>query len=70
MIGQVPKMKTKRALRGRVKVTGTGKLVRYRSGRRHLLVRKNAKKRRQLRGSTVIVSGPGKNYKTLLAPGL
>lgn len=63
-------MKTKRALRGRVKVTGTGKLVRFRAGRRHLLVRKDAKMRRQARRPVAITGGIAKNYLELLSPGL
>jgi large subunit ribosomal protein L35 len=63
-------MKTKRSLRRRVRVTGTGKLVRYRAGRRHLQARKNAKRRRQLRNPTQITGGTGKTYSILLSPGL
>lgn len=66
----VPKMKTKSALKRRVKVTGTGKLVRFKAGRRHLMVSKNAKKRRQARGAHLIEGGIAKNYLELLRPGL
>ncbi len=66
----MPKMKTKKALRGRVKVTGTGKLVRYKAGRRHLLVGKSAKRRRNLRRQTSVAPGVAKNYEKLLAPSL
>jgi len=45
----MPKLKTVKGLRDRVKVTGTGKLVRFRAGRRHLLGGKRAKQKRQMR---------------------
>ena len=63
-------MKTKKSVAKRVKVTGTGKLMRYKAGRRHLLVRKNSKRRRQLRGPTLVVGKIAKNYLTLISPGL
>ncbi len=65
----MPKMKTKKSLRLRVKVTGTGKLVRYKAGRRHLLVGKSAKRRRNLRRQTSVSKGISKNYSILLSPG-
>ena len=66
----MPKMKTKKALRGRIKVTARGKLLRHRAGRRHLQVRKNAKRRRQLRQATTVVGGHWSTYRNLLSPGL
>ena len=38
----MPKMKTKKAVSARFKVTGTGKLVRRRPGCRHILTKKSA----------------------------
>ena len=65
----MPKMKTKKCLKGRVKLTATGKLIRHRAGRRHLQVRKNAKRRRQLRHPALIVAGHLKTYKEMMAAG-
>lgn len=45
----VPKMKTVKAIKARIRVTGTGKLKRGRPGRRHLLSGKSPKRKRQLR---------------------
>lgn len=45
----MPKLKTVKGLKDRVKVTGIGKLVRFRAGRRHLLGGKRAKRKRQMR---------------------
>lgn len=40
--------KTRKAVAKRFKVTGTGKILRAKSGRRHLLSSKSAKRRRNL----------------------
>lgn len=45
----VSKAKTRKAVAKRFKVTGTGKILRRKQGKRHLLRRKNAKRRRNLR---------------------
>ena len=43
------KLKTVKGVKERVKVTGTGKLLGFRAGRRHLLAGKRAKIKRHLR---------------------
>ena len=65
----MPKMKTKKSLVGRFKVSGRGKLMRYKSKRRHLLSHKSQKNLRQYRGSFVVKSGTAETYKNLLSPG-
>lgn len=65
----MPKMKTKKSLRLRVKKTGTGKLVRYKAGRRHLLVGKSPKNRRNLRRPALVAKGTARTYSILLHPG-
>lgn len=45
----MPKLKTVKGVKDRFKVTGTGKLVRYRAGRRHLLAGRRPKLKRHLR---------------------
>ncbi len=45
----MPKLKTVKGVKKRLKVTGTGKLFGFRPGRRHLLGGKRAKIKRQLR---------------------
>ena len=47
--------KTRKAVAKRFKITGTGKVMRSRSGKRHLLQSKSPKRRRKL-GSLVEVS--------------
>jgi large subunit ribosomal protein L35 len=50
----MPKMKTKRSAAKRVKVTGTGKLMRRSGWKRHKLEGKSPKRRRRLRKATLI----------------
>jgi large subunit ribosomal protein L35 len=44
----MPKMKTNRAARKRFKITGTGKVVRAQSGKRHGMIGKSRKRKRRL----------------------
>jgi large subunit ribosomal protein L35 len=62
----MPKMKTKRSLVKRVKVTGRGKLKRYKSGHSHLLESKSKSRKRKLRQSTIIEGRNEKRMKRLL----
>ena len=45
----MPKMKTKKALAKRFRVTGTGKLKRSKAFKQHILTKKSAKRKRNLR---------------------
>jgi large subunit ribosomal protein L35 len=45
----MPKQKTRKGLAKRIRVTRTGKIVRGKAGRRHLLSSKTRKRKRQLR---------------------
>lgn len=45
----MPKMKTKRAAAKRFKVTGTGKLMKMKAYKSHILNKKSAKRKRNLR---------------------
>ena len=44
----IARRKTKKAVAKRFKVTGTGKILRQQSSRRHLLVSKSSKRKRHL----------------------
>jgi large subunit ribosomal protein L35 len=44
----IARRKTKKAVAKRFKVTGTGKVLRSQAGKRHLLVSKSGKRKRQL----------------------
>lgn len=45
----MPKMKTRKGVAKRVKKTGTGKYMHSRAGNRHILTKKNRKRKRRLR---------------------
>jgi large subunit ribosomal protein L35 len=46
--------KTKKSVLKRFKITATGKILRHRGGRRHLMTNKSAKRGRKLRKTTVV----------------
>ena len=50
----MPKMKTRRAAAKRFEVSGTGKLVRHKAYKSHILTKKTMKRKRNLRKATVI----------------
>ncbi len=52
----MPKQKTHKGLKKRVKVTGTGKLKHRRAGGGHLMSGKNAKRRRNIGRSKIMGS--------------
>lgn len=52
----MPKMKTKRSAAKRFSLTGTGKFRRRRQNLRHILTKKNAKRKMHL-GQSAIVDG-------------
>lgn len=47
-------IKTKKSVSKRFKITATGKVLRSQAGRRHLCQTKSAKRRRSLRGSSLV----------------
>ena len=49
----MPKIKTSKAAAKRFKMTGTGKLKRMKAYKSHILTKKSAKRKRNLRQSTV-----------------
>ena len=62
----MPKMKTSRAAAKRFKVTGTGKLVRNKAYKSHILTKKTTKRKRNLRKQTVLDETNVKNMKKIL----
>lgn len=66
----MPKMKTKKSLKRRIKVTGTGKLMHFREGRRHLMSGKRSKRRRKLRRPKEVPAHYYKQYMQMLSPSL
>ena len=62
----MPKQKTHKGLKKRVKLTGTGKVKRRRSFGSHLMSTKNAKRRRRIGSSAIIGGSLGKTARSLL----
>jgi large subunit ribosomal protein L35 len=62
----VPKMKTKKAVAARFKLTGTGKLKRSHPGKRHILTKKSPKRKRQLSRPALVSDSQLKTYKRLM----
>ena len=62
----MPKMKTKRAAAKRFKTTGTGKLVRNKAYKSHILTKKSPKRKRNLRKATVMDQSNVKSMKRVL----
>ena len=56
------KMKTKKAVKARFKVTANGKLKRNKAGRRHILTKKTGNKKRHLRKPTLVSEAQEKMY--------
>jgi large subunit ribosomal protein L35 len=59
----MPKMKTKKSLTRRFKVTATGKVIRKMSGKSHLMVSFTGKRVRQLRRTKVVKNALAKRIK-------
>jgi len=64
------KLKTKRSAAKRLKVTGTGKVMRRKGWKGHLLSGKNATRKRRLSGSFEIDKGNVENVKQMIPYGL
>ena len=62
----MPKMKTSRAAAKRFKTTGTGKLVRNKAYKSHILTKKSTKRKRNLRKATIADATNVKNMKKVL----
>lgn len=62
----MPKMKTNRAAAKRFKLTGTGKLKRSKAYKRHILTKKSAKRKRNLRQPAMTDATNVPNMKKIL----
>lgn len=58
----MPKMKSRKAVLARFKVTGRGKLLRTRPGKRHILTKKASKRKRRLSRRMLVSEGQTKMY--------
>jgi large subunit ribosomal protein L35 len=62
----MPKMKTKRAAAKRFKVTGSGKIMRMKAYKSHILTKKSTKRKRNLRKATEVDQTNVNSMKRLL----
>ena len=62
----MPKQKTQSVAKKRFKVSGTGKIMRQKAGRRHLLEHKASKVTRRLDGVAVVAKADTPRIKRLL----
>ncbi|MBW2269020.1 MAG: 50S ribosomal protein L35 [Deltaproteobacteria bacterium] len=62
----MPKMKTHRGAAKRFKRTGTGKIVRRKANKQHILTKKSPKRKRRLRKGTVVAAVDAKRLNQML----
>lgn len=62
----MPKLKTHSGAKKRFKVTGTGKIMRRKANKSHLLTGKPSKRTRRLRESAIVSDSDYTNLKRLL----
>ncbi|MEM5789479.1 MAG: 50S ribosomal protein L35 [Syntrophobacteraceae bacterium] len=62
----MPKIRTNRAAAKRFKKTGTGKIVRAKAFKSHILTKKSPKRKRALRRSTVVDAISVKSLKRMM----
>jgi large subunit ribosomal protein L35 len=62
----MPKMKTRKSVASRFRVTATGKLKHAHPGKRHLMTHKSAKRKRQLSRSAYVGDGLLATYKRMM----
>jgi len=62
----MPKQKTHKGLRKRVKVTARGKIKRKKAGAGHLMSSKNAKRRRRISNPAVAKTATAETMKVML----
>ena len=63
---EMPKMKTRKSAAKRYKVTGSGKVVYKKMGLRHILTKKNSKRKMDLRHAGVLCDVEAKRAKSML----
>lgn len=62
----MPKMKTKRAAAKRFKTTGTGKIMKMKANKNHILNKKTTKRKRNLRKAVEVDASNAKMMKRIL----
>ena len=62
----MPKLKTKKGVQKRFKLTSSGKVKRQKESARHLLTKKSRKKKRTLKASTTVHKSFAKKIRSLM----
>lgn len=62
----MPKMKTHRGAAKRFKRTGSGKIVRQKANKQHILTKKSPSRKRRLRKDALVASVDAKRLKQML----
>jgi large subunit ribosomal protein L35 len=62
----MPKMKSHRGAAKRFRRTGTGKIVRSRANKQHILTKKTSRRKRRLRKSALVSSSEKKRLQQML----
>jgi len=62
----MPKIKTNKGAAKRFRLTGTGKIKRQKAYKSHILTKKTPKRKRNLRGGTLINKSDNKNIRRLI----
>lgn len=65
----MPKMKSHRGAAKRFKVTGSGKFIKNKAYKSHILEKKSSKRKRKLRQSEVVSPAEAKRIRKMLALG-
>jgi len=65
----MPKMKTHSGAKKRFKITGTGKILRRRAMKSHILEKKSQKRKRSFRKDAPLARSDNKNVKKMLGRG-
>ncbi len=65
----MPKLKTRKAVAKRFKITKTGKVLRMQAGRSHILTKKSRSRKRHLRRKAVVSKSFSRNIKRQLPYG-
>ena len=64
----MPKLKTKSGAKKRFKLTGTGKVVYAKAGKRHNMIKRTPKQIRDKRGTNVLFEGDAKRVRDFFMP--
>lgn len=65
----MPKMKTKSGAKKRFKMTGSGKIKRKKAFKRHILTKKDSKRKNELGKSTLVDKADEKSVKQMIPYG-